>query len=116
MSGDGNEGKRCCCLIEEHCATAILKAAVKYAMSILNIRFFIVKNLDAEVPRMVLLLGVDSIGALGMIAWVASPRRYSLKTLREKIAQVQLIFVIIRKRVSTICATALPSKSHPETP
>ena len=32
-------------------------------------RFFIVKNPDAEVPRLVLLLAIDdSIGALGVIA------------------------------------------------
>jgi len=36
-------------------------------------RFFIVGNQDAEVPRLVLvLLVIDSIGALGVIACVAS--------------------------------------------
>ena len=34
--------------------------------------FFIVKNLDAEVPRLVFLLVIDSIGVLGVIARVAS--------------------------------------------
>jgi hypothetical protein len=47
----------------------MFKVAIKYAMSIVKMRSFIVKNLDAEVPRLVLfLLLIDSIGALGMIA------------------------------------------------
>lgn len=50
---------------------AILKVVIKHAMSIVNMRFFTVK--DDEFPRLVLvLLKIDSIGALGMIAWVAS--------------------------------------------
>jgi hypothetical protein len=45
----------------------MLKVAIKHAMSIVKMRFFIVKNLDAEVPRLVLLLVIDSIGVLGVI-------------------------------------------------
>lgn len=36
--------------------------------------FFIIENLDAEVPRLVVLLVIDSIGILGVIAWVVFPR------------------------------------------
>lgn len=57
----------------------MLKAAIKHAMSIVGMRLFIVEDLSAEVPRLVLLLGIDSIGALGVIAWGAFRWRYRLK-------------------------------------
>jgi hypothetical protein len=59
--------------MDEHCTTAMLKVAIKYVKCIANMSFSIVKNLDAEVPRLVLLLVIDSIG-IGTLggAWVAS--------------------------------------------
>ena len=60
--------------MDEHCTTAMLKVAIKYVKCIANMSFSIVKNRDAEVPRLVLLLVIDSIGILGVIAWVAFPR------------------------------------------
>lgn len=48
------------------------KAAVKNVQRITSMCFLVGENLDAEVPRLVLLLVIDSIGILGEIAWVAS--------------------------------------------
>jgi len=72
VSGDGNDGERRCWSIGEHCATTMHKAAVKNVQRITSMCFLVGENLDAEVPRLVLLLVIDSIGILGEIAWVAS--------------------------------------------
>jgi hypothetical protein len=48
------------------------KAAVKNVQRITNMCFLVGENLDAEVPRLVLVLVIDGIGILGEIAWVAS--------------------------------------------
>ena len=45
----------------------MLKAAVKNVQRIANMRFVVAEVLDAEVPRLVSLLAIDSIGALGVI-------------------------------------------------
>ena len=66
-SEDGNEGKRGCWSLNEHCAATMLKAAVKNVQRIANMRFVVAEVLDAEVPRLVSLLAIDSIGALGVI-------------------------------------------------
>ena len=42
--------------MDEHCTTAMLKVAIKYVKCIANMSFSIIQNLDAEVPRLVLLL------------------------------------------------------------
>ena len=65
-SGDGNDGKRGCWSVDEHCATTMLKAAIKNVQRITNMHFLVVEDLDAEVPRLVSLLAIDSIGALGV--------------------------------------------------
>ena len=72
MSGVGDDEKRRCWSVEEHCATTMHKAAVKNVQRITNMCFLVGENLDAEVPRLVLVLVIDGIGILGEIAWVAS--------------------------------------------
>ena len=45
----------------------MLNAAIKNVQRITNMHFLVVKSLDAEVPRLVSLLAIDSIGVLGVI-------------------------------------------------